>query len=285
MRPSKADALRGLLGQDRMARAVGAHNALTARLVELAGFDAVWVSSFELSTSFALMDASLVTMTQYLDAAEAMDAAVRVPVIADCDTGFGGPLNVEYMVRSYQRRGIAAVCIEDKVFPKMNSLAGGPHDLLPAAEFAAKVRVAVRSREPGGPVVIARTESLIAGRSMAEAHDRASAYVDAGADAVLVHSKSRDPGQVLEFAAGWDRDVPLVVVPTTHPETSEDELQLAGYRLVIYANHGLRSLIPGVLGTLRDLHKSRSAAAVEARLCTVDEVFALINGYPGGERP
>jgi phosphoenolpyruvate phosphomutase len=284
MTPSKVDVLRGLLAADRIARAVGAHNALTARLVELAGFDAVWVSSFELSTSFALMDASLVTMTQYLDAAEAMDAAVGVPVIADCDTGFGGPLNVAYMVRSYQRRGIAAVCIEDKVFPKMNSLAQASHELLSTEEFVAKIKVAVRSREPSRMIVIARTESLIAGQPMSHALQRARAYAEAGADAILVHSKSPSPDQVLEFAAAWDLEVPLVAVPTMHPQTSEDVLQEAGYRLVIYANHGLRSLIRGVLDTLRELNRGRCAAAVESRLCTVEDVFALVNGYPIGEQ-
>src|SRR5258707_14494755 len=120
---SKACVLRFLLGADKLVRVVGAHDAMTARLVEAAGFDAVWASSFGLSASHAVPDAGLLTMTQYLDAAENMDAATRLPVIADCDTGFGGTLNVEHLVHRYERRGIAAICIEDKQLPKMNSFA------------------------------------------------------------------------------------------------------------------------------------------------------------------
>ena len=120
---SKAAHLRALLAGTSVVRAVGAHNGLTAKLVERAGFEAVWASSFEISASHGLPDASLVTMTQHLDATTAMDAVTDIPVIADCDTGFGGPLNVAYAMRCYERVGIAALCIEDKLFPKMNSFA------------------------------------------------------------------------------------------------------------------------------------------------------------------
>jgi phosphoenolpyruvate phosphomutase len=272
---TKALALTRMLAQDRLVRAVGAHNGLTARLVELAGFDAVWASGLELSASYGLPDASLLTMTQLLDAAEAMDAATTIPVIADCDTGFGGPLNVAHMVRSYQRRGISAVCIEDKVFPKMNSFAPVIHRLLPVEAFAEKIRVAVGTRQPGRLVVLARTEALVAGYGVGEALTRARAYAAAGADAILVHSKSTGPDQVLEFAEAWDLPTPLVAVPTTYPQASEDLLHAAGFRVVIYANQGLRSMVRGAMRTLHELHEARCAKAVEDEICTLDEIFAL----------
>lgn len=273
MTQTKAQQLLTLLRGDRIVRAVGAHNGLTAKLVQLAGFEAVWASSLELSASHALPDASLLSMTQCLDAAEAMDRAVTVPVIADCDTGFGGPVNVAHMVASYERRGIAAVCIEDKVFPKQNSFARVRHELLATDEFADKIRAAVATR--GRLVVIARTEAFVAGAGLTEALARARAYARAGADAILVHSKRADPAEVLAFADVWDLDVPLVAVPTAYPQVSEDRLFAAGYRLVIYANQGLRSMIRGVSRTLRELSAHRSAQAIEAHLCSIDDIFEL----------
>ncbi|MFC6084152.1 isocitrate lyase/phosphoenolpyruvate mutase family protein [Sphaerisporangium aureirubrum] len=275
MRGSKAAELRRMLEGPGLVRAAGAHNGLTARLVETAGFDAVWASSFEVSASYGLPDASLVTMTQYLAAAESMEAVVDLPVVADCDTGFGGPLNVAHMVRSYRRRGIAAVCFEDKTFPKANSLSDAEHELISVERFVEKIRAAVRAREDGDLVLIARTEALIAGFDIDEALHRGRAYARAGADAVLVHSKDAGPERVLKVAAMWDEPVPLVVVPTTYGHVSEDTLQEAGVRMVIYANQGLRALVGGVSRTLRDLRRHGRADAVDGEIVPVSEIFAL----------
>src|SRR5215469_10454005 len=133
---TKAGHLRGLLGADRLVRVAGAHDGLGAVLVEEGGFDAVWASSFEISAARALPDASILTMTEYLRTAVELDRACSLPVIADCDTGFGGALNVAYMVTEYERSGIAAVCIEDKVFPKLNSFADQRQQLADTADFA-----------------------------------------------------------------------------------------------------------------------------------------------------
>ncbi|MEO3814440.1 isocitrate lyase/phosphoenolpyruvate mutase family protein [Sphaerisporangium sp. B11E5] len=281
---SKAAALRRLLDGPGLVRAAGAHNGLTARLVEQAGFDAVWASSFEVSASYGLPDASLVTMTQYLAAAEAMEAVVDIPVIADCDTGFGGPLNVAHMVRSYRRRGIAAVCFEDKTFPKANSLSDAEHELISTDRFVAKIRAAVRAREDGDLVLIARTEALIAGFDVDEALHRGRAYARAGADAVLVHSKDPGPERVLKAAALWDEPAPLVVVPTTYGHVSEDTLHEAGVRVVIYANQGLRALVGGVSRTLRDLRRHGRADAVDQDIVPVSDIFALQRS-PDAENP
>jgi phosphoenolpyruvate phosphomutase len=275
----KAARLRALLAGPVPVRAVGAHDGLGAKLIEQAGFDAVWASSFEISASHGLPDASLVTMTQYLEAATAMDTVVNLPVIADCDTGFGGPMNVAYAVHRYERAGIAAICIEDKLFPKINSFADAPHDLLPAEDFAAKIKAAKEAQSGPSMVLIARTEALIAGLDVTEALDRAALYAAAGADAILVHSKSRRPDEVLEFAARWDLAVPLVAVPTTYHQISADELYEAGFQLVIYANQGLRAAVRGMQETLRRLSVDRSASAVEGQIAQMSEVFAL-QGMP-----
>ncbi|MFE4822138.1 isocitrate lyase/phosphoenolpyruvate mutase family protein [Streptomyces sp. NPDC056704] len=272
---SKAARLRELLAGPSVVRAVGAHNGLTAKLVQRAGFEAVWASSFEISASHGLPDASLVTMTQYLDATTTMDATTDIPVIADCDTGFGGPLNVAYTMRCYERAGIAALCIEDKLFPKMNSFADTGQDLLPTEEFALKIKNGKEAQTDPDTLLIARTEALIAGMEVSEALDRAHAYVTAGADAVLVHSKSRRPAEVLEFASRWDSNIPLVAVPTTYSTVTETELYDAGFRLVIYANHGLRAAVKGVQDVLGELSGTDRAQAVEERIVPMADVFAL----------
>ncbi|MER6565177.1 isocitrate lyase/phosphoenolpyruvate mutase family protein [Streptomyces sp. NPDC001093] len=280
---SKVGRLRDLLTGPSPVRAVGAHDGLTAKLVQQAGFDAVWASSFEISASHGLPDASLITMTQYLDAATAMDSVTDIPVIADCDTGFGGPMNVAYAVQRYARIGIAAMCIEDKLFPKTNSFADVAQDLLPAEDFALKIKAAREALGIRDMVLIARTESLIAGRDIEDALDRGRLYAAAGADAVLVHSKSRRPDEVLEFAARWDVDVPLVAVPTTYGTVSEQELYEAGFRLVIYANQGLRAAVRGVQEVLRELNAAGAARSVDERIASMSEVFAL-QGMPSGYR-
>ncbi|MBT2363963.1 isocitrate lyase/phosphoenolpyruvate mutase family protein [Streptomyces sp. ISL-10] len=280
---SKVDRLRDLLAGPSPVRAVGAHDGLTAKLVEQAGFDAVWASSFEISASHGLPDASLVTMTQYLDAATAMDEVTDIPVIADCDTGFGGPMNVAYAVQRYARIGIAAMCIEDKLFPKINSFADIAQDLLPAEDFALKIKAAREALGDEDMVLIARTESLIAGHGLEEALGRGRLYASAGADAVLVHSKSRRPDEVLEFASKWDVDVPLVAVPTTYGTVSEQELHESGFRLVIYANQGLRAAVRGVQEVLRELNAAGTARSVDERIASMSEVFAL-QGMPSGYR-
>jgi len=272
---SKSRRLRELFDGDRVIRAVGAHDALAARLIEAAGFEAIWASSLELSASHAVPDAGLLTMTQYLDAAEDMDAATSLPVIADCDTGFGGPLNVEHLVVRYERRGIAAVCIEDKMFPKMNSFAAVAHPLVTVEEFAEKISSGKAVQRDPDFMLFARTEALIADLPMSEALERGYAYAEAGADAVLVHSRMDRADQVLEFAAQWQSEVPLIAIPTTYHGVHEQELRDAGYRLVIYANQVIRAQVGAVTSMLNRLATEGRAGSVEAQIVPIRELFQL----------
>lgn len=276
-RRTKAARLRWLLADGHLIRAVGAHDGLGAKLIDRAGFEAVWASGFELSASHGVPDASLLSMTQYLVAAEVMDAVIGIPVIADCDTGFGGPLNVAHLMRSYERHGIAAICIEDKTFPKINSFADAEHPLVPVEDFGAKIRSAKAAQQDPDTVLIARTEALIAGYDVDHALERARSYAAAGADAILVHSKSRTAGQVLEFGSRWDLDVPLVAVPTTYNDVHEGELLEAGFRIVIYANQGLRAAVRSMTTTLGELAKTGRGMAVEDQIASMPEVFELQN--------
>ncbi|WP_206795403.1 isocitrate lyase/phosphoenolpyruvate mutase family protein [Amycolatopsis sp. MtRt-6] len=275
MIPNKARKLRDELKAGRTVVAAGAHDGLSARLVEAAGFDAVWASSFEISTSHAVPDASIVTMSEYLEAARAMNYSVRIPIIADCDNGFGNSTNVSYMVRRYELEGIAAVCIEDKRFPKLNSFIGEGQALESVEEFCEKIKAGKGSQQTEEFLLIARTEALISGRGVDEALRRAEAYADAGADAVLVHSKARTADEVLAMLGKWDGRAPIVVVPTTYYESTVEELAAAGVQMVIYANHAIRAAVRAMSTTLAEVRERGTTASVESRIAPLGELFEL----------
>jgi phosphoenolpyruvate phosphomutase len=156
---NKAQKLRELFAAEDVIRIVGAHDGLSAKLVELNGFEGVWASGFEISASHAVPDADILTMTQYLEAASIMNDAVSIPVVADCDTGYGNSNNVIHMVRKYEAAGIAAVTIEDKKFPKVNSYIPGRQELAPIAEFVGKILAAKNAQQTKDFMVIARVEA------------------------------------------------------------------------------------------------------------------------------
>jgi phosphoenolpyruvate phosphomutase len=270
-----SQSLSSLLRSGRLIRAAGAHSALGAAMVEQAGMDAVWASSFEISAARCLPDASLLTMTEYLTAAAEMRRSCGIPIVADVDTGFGGTMNVAHMVREYENQGIAAVCMEDKVFPKMNSFVAADHTLLPVDEFCRKVEVAKSVQRTRDFHVIARTEALISGLSVDHALARCRRYADAGADSVLVHSKATSPQPLLEFLADWEGRVPVVVVPTTYPDWHADDAYRAGVSMVIYANHGLRAMIRSTLDILKTIHREGTTVPVEDQIAPLAEIFRM----------
>lgn len=273
----KTTILRRTLEDTGVVRVAGAHDALSAVLAERHGFDALWASGLGICATQGMPDASILTMTELLAAANAMDQASRLPVIADCDTGFGGVNNAIRMVRAYERVGIAGICIEDKEFPKRNSFLVG-HDLADIAEFAAKVHAAKSAQTDPDLVLIARVEALIAGAGMEEALSRATAYADAGADAILIHSKADSPREVLEFAEAWrraGRSTPLAVLPTTYENVTSHELGEAGIKLVIYANQSLRAAIRAMDTALATIKEAGTSAPLVHDLASLDEVFAL----------
>ncbi|WP_438822051.1 isocitrate lyase/phosphoenolpyruvate mutase family protein [Actinocrinis puniceicyclus] len=271
----KARELRRLLESPAVTTVMGAPSGLAAILAQQSGFDAVWSSSFEVSAFRGLPDASLLTMTDYLRAAVEADRACDLPVIADCDTGFGNALNVAHMIAEYEAAGIAAVCIEDKVFPKVNSFSERAQQLEDMAEFAHRISVAKAAQRNPDLLVIARTEALIAGGEVDDALRRARAYADAGADAVLVHSKAKTPDQILEFLGRWPGTCPVVVVPTTYYTWTVEEMRQAGVAMTIYANQGMRATVSAVRRIMTLIHNAGSSATIEDEVASVDEIFAL----------
>jgi phosphoenolpyruvate phosphomutase len=256
--------------------AVGAHDGLTGRLGERAGFDFIWASGFEISASHGVPDANILDMSVQFAASCTINDAVTVPVIADCDNGYGNAVNAAFMARKFARAGIAGICVEDNVFPKRCSFYDGARrDLVSAEEHALKVR-ACKDATDGDLFVIARTEALIAGHDMAEALDRGNAYADAGADAVFIHSKEKSPDEVVEFARRWDRTTPLVAVPTTYDTMPAAELAAHGFRIVIFANHGLRAAIKAIQQAYAKLLPAGRASVLRDDIVSLQAVFDLV---------
>lgn len=269
--------LRRRLAEPGPVLVAGAHSALTAKLVEEAGFDAIWASGFEISAARGVPDANILTMVEQLDAARHMVAAVSIPVIADCDGGFGNAINVDRMTREYEQAGVAGICLEDNVFPKRCSFyVGVRRELTPIDEHAGKIRAAISARSSRDTLVIARTEALIAGFGMHEAVSRAHAYADAGADLILVHSKADTADELEEFSRRWHRRVPLVCVPTCYKHASADELDALGFKVVIFANHALRASVKAVQTTLAALRAERRPAAADPYIVPMEEIYRLV---------
>jgi phosphoenolpyruvate phosphomutase len=254
---------------------IGSHNALTAKLGEQAGFDGLWASGFEISTIHGVPDANILTMTEFLQAAEEMSRVVQIPVIADCDTGFGNSNNVAHMVRKYEAAGIAAVSIEDKKFPKVNSFIPGRQELAPIGEFVGKIMAAKSAQKDPDFMIIARVEALISGWGLEEALRRANTYAEAGADAILMHSKAKTADELAAFFKAWDRSIPVVVVPTTYYASTGRELAAMGAKVVIYANQGLRAATTAIQSTFRDILEADGTATVEGTIAPMAELFEL----------
>ena len=270
--------LKELMEGKELIRLVGAHNGLTAKLVEKHGFEGVWASGFEIAASHVSPDANILTMTDSLTACVDMADSISIPIVADCDTGFGNSNNVIRMVKKYEAAGIAAVCIEDKMFPKVNSYIPGRQEMAPIPEFVGKIMAGKSAQKTRDFMIFARVEALIAGGGMEEALKRARAYADAGADAILIHSKQKTPDEIIQFVKSWNNYRPLIIVPTTYSSLTEEEMQKLGIKMVIYANQGLRAAVKNMDEILSHINKY-GIADIENKIAPMAEIFEL-QGMP-----
>ncbi|SEG89413.1 phosphoenolpyruvate mutase [Thermomonospora echinospora] len=248
---------------------------MTARLAQRNGFGAVWASGFSLATSHAVPDASVLSMSESLAAVRMMRAATDLPIIADCDTGFEDTADITSLVQSYEAAGVSAVCIEDKAFPKYNSFLSAPQTLETTSVFSAKIEAAKKAQRGTGFMVAARTEAFIAGLGARQAIARAEAYVNAGADMILVHSKASSPHEIYEFMELWDHRSPVAVIPTSYHGVTIDELGSAGIAMVIYAHHAMRAAARAVNMALRSIIDAGTTTHIEKDLATLQEVFEI----------
>jgi phosphoenolpyruvate phosphomutase len=284
---SNSKKLRKLLESPRVEQILEAHNSLSATIVEEAGLSGLWASSLTLSCAAGLRDNSELTMTEVLEVLESITARANIPILFDGDTGYGQFSHFQQLVRKLCVRRVGGVCIEDKIFPKTNSfLRSEGQSLAPVEEFAGKLRAGKDAQTDPDFVVVARTEALIVGLDTAAAIDRAERYVDAGADAILIHSKERTFAQVQDFMSKWSGRAPVVCVPTTYYSTPMEAFDQAGVSLVIWANHMLRAGIGAMQSVANEIGAKGTARDLEDAIAPVKEVFRLqdADGLLEGEK-
>lgn len=273
---TKCAQLRELLKSPQLEFIMEAHNGISARIVEEAGFKGIWASGLAVSAQFGVRDNNEASWTQVVEMLEFMSDVTQVPILLDGDTGYGNFNNMRRLVKKLEQRGIAGVCIEDKLFPKTNSFINGSRQpLADIDEFCGKIKAGKDSQTDADFSIVARIEALIAGWDLSEALRRAEAYHAAGADAILIHSKLSRPDQVLAFAEEWAERSPLVIVPTKYYSTATDVFRKAKISLVIWANHLIRAAVTSMQAIAREIQASQTLINIEDDIAPVKEIFRL----------
>jgi len=272
---SKSARLRALLEGPELGFLMEAHDGLSAKIAEEAGFEAIWASGLSMSAALGVRDSNEASWTQVLEVLEFMADATGIPILMDGDTGYGNFNNVRRLVAKLCQRGIAGACIEDKLFPKTNSFIGDGQPLADMEEFCGKIKAGKDSQTDPDFVLVARVEALISGWGLDEALKRAHAYRDAGANAVLIHSKLSSANEIMSFMREWDNSCPVVIVPTTYYGTPTDQFRAAGVNAVIWANHSVRASISAMREAARKIHDEESVVDLEDRIATVKDIFQL----------
>jgi phosphoenolpyruvate phosphomutase len=274
-RPSKFTRLRDMLARPELAFLMEAHSGLSAKIVEEAGFEGIWASGLSMSASLGVRDNNELSFSQVLDMLEYMSDAADLPILVDGDTGYGNFNNFRRFVRKLCQRDIAGVCIEDKIFPKTNSFLGENQPLADIEEFCGKIKAGKDTQTHPDFQVVARIEALIAGRGVDEALKRAHAYAEAGADAIVIHSKKSTADEILDFCRQWDNRAPVILIPTKYYRTPTDRFREAGASMVIWANHNLRASIKAMRETCATLKRDETLIEVEDEVAVLGDVFAL----------
>ncbi len=260
----------------KVKRYIGCHNPLTAMLGERAGFDGLWLSGLEVSTSFGIPDSNFIGLTDMVEIADKITDVVNIPVIVDADNGYGDANNVAYAMKKFQKVGLSGMCIEDKKFPKVNSFLDVSQQLEEIDVFANKIAAAKAVKYVEDFMVVARVEALIAGLGINESLKRAVAYSEAGADVVFIHSKKETPDEILDFIDKWDSEIPLLLVPTTYNSLSYDAIKgLRKVEHVIYANHGLRFILNQLPKMYNQILENGTTENIESSLSSIQEVFSV----------
>ncbi len=272
---NRTTALRRLVTRPGLDFLCEAHDGLSARIAAEAGFEGIWASGLTIAASFGVRDNNELSWSQVVDHVAFMADAAPVPILLDGDTGYGNFNNVRRLVRKLEQVGVAGVTIEDKCFPKTNSFLRERQPLADVDEFCGKIKAAKDSQSDPDFVVVARVEALIAGWGLDEALRRAEAYHRAGADAILIHSKSSSPAEVFRFLDAWGGRSPVVLVPTKYWRTPTEDFRARGVSLVIWANHLLRAALAAMQATAARLHEEQSLINVEPNVAPLHEVFRL----------
>lgn len=285
--------LRRVLEIKDLVRIIEAHNGLTALIIEnttittntsTKEFDGIWLSSLTDSAAKGRPDTGFVDLTSRLNTLSDILEVTTKPIIYDGDSG-GFAEHFKLMVRTLEREGISAVIIEDKIGLKESSLIDDEDEVEQMQDsvenFCAKIHAGKSAQLTDDFMIIARIESLILKRGMEDAINRAKAYIDAGADGIMIHSKKKTPDEIFAFCKEYqlfDRRVPLVAVPTTYCQVTESELLQAGVRIVIYANQLLRAAYPAMVGAARSILENERAFECDEMCLPIPKILSLIKG-------
>ena len=273
---TKARRLREMLSSQSLEFLMEAHNGISSKIVEEAGFNGIWASGLSISAGYGVRDSNEASWTQVLEMLEFMSDATSIPILVDGDTGYGNFNNLRRAVQKLCQRQIAGICIEDKLFPKTNSFIGENQPLAEIEEFCGKIKAGKDSQTNDDFCLIARVEALISGWGMLEALKRAQAYYAAGADGILIHSKNSDGEEILNFLKEWGDRCPVIIVPTTYYATPTDRFRMAGTSIIIWANHNLRASISAMREVSRQIYREQSLSGVEGMITPVKDIFELV---------
>jgi phosphoenolpyruvate phosphomutase len=272
----KTTRLKEMVRRPELAFLMEAHNGLSAKVAEEAGFEGIWGSGLSISAALGVRDHNEASWTQVLEVAEFMADATSVPILLDGDTGYGDFNSMRRLIRKLEQRGIAGVCIEDKIFPKTNSfIRGTAQPLASIEEFSGKIKAGKDAQTDDDFVIVARVEAFIAGWGLEEALKRAEAYRQAGADAILMHSALRNPSEILAFMKAWGNRLPVVIVPTKYYQTPTEVFREAGVSVIIWANHLMRAALAAMKATAAQIMKDQSLLNVEDKVTPLQEVFRI----------
>lgn len=275
-RPRRTTRFRQLLQGSELEFLLEAHNGISARIGEEAGFRGLWAGGLCMSAQYGVRDSNEASWTQVLEMLEFMVDATTVPILLDGDTGYGNFNNVRRLVRKLEQRGVAAVCIEDKIYPKTNSFIDGEkQQLADIDEFCSRIKAGKDAQRDDDFCIITRVEAFIAGWGLGEALRRAEAYHAAGSDGILIHSALATPREVLAFKREWGDRSPVVIVPTKYYATPTEVFREAGFSIAIWANHLLRAAIPAMQACAATLAREQNLRSVEDGVAPVREIFRL----------
>lgn len=268
-----------LQDKENVSLACGASNAMIAKLAENAGFDGVWLSSFEMHAWNRFPDASILNVADYADAISKIADRVNIPILVDADEGGPSAINTIRMAREYSKAGAWGVCIEDNPSPKRCSFYGMKKELEKTAITVGKIRAALEKNNKEGFAVVARTESLIQGRGIDVAIERAKAYTDAGCDGFLIHNKNKTPDEVMKFCDRYHKEdliTPIVIVPTTYNQITVEQMKNCGISLAIYANYSVRAAVKTLQKMFKKVIEEGALAAGNDFVVPMTTIFDLI---------
>tara|TARA_B100001758_G_C18415358_1_gene619102 strand:+ start:4653 stop:5522 length:870 start_codon:yes stop_codon:yes gene_type:complete len=263
----------------KISSVVGASNALIAEMVERAGFDGIWVSSFELHAWNLLPDANILNTADYFDAISKISDRTNLPILVDADEGGPSSINTIRMVREYEKAGASSMCFEDNPSPKRCSFYGMKAQLESPEIMCGKIKAALDKRLNKDFAIIARTEALIQKHGMDVAIERAHMYTEAGCDGFLIHSKSKQPDEIFEFAKRYHKEgikTPLVCVPTTYNTVTLPQLENEGFSLAIYANYSVRAAVKALQLMFSNIKQGGSLSSGNDSVVGMETIFDLI---------